>query len=72
MAFLAAINGGGGGIQGGDTASKSGNADVGAITTGAKNINIGGNPNVQTAVTSPYFLGAVVIGLLVWYKARRK
>lgn len=68
MAFLAA---GQGGVKG-DTAqtAATGNLDVKAAT-GNKTINVGGNPNVQTALQSPYVLIAVAAVVAVWLWRRK-
>ncbi len=72
MAFLASLSGGAGGITGGDQRATSGNADLQAAT-GDKTINIGGNPNVQTALQSPVFIiGAAVALIAVVYLWRRR
>ena len=66
---FAAFTGGQGGITGGDQTATGGNADVRAAT-GTKNINIGGNPNVQGLFQSPVALIAIaVVAVLLW---RRK
>ena len=70
MAFLA-LAGGSGGLSGQTSqTSTSGNNDVRAAT-GNRTYNIGGNPNVQSALQSPWIVAGVVVlvGLWLW---RRK
>ena len=70
MSFLAGFTSGGG-VTGGDQTATSSNRDVSAAT-GAKNINIGGNPNVQSALASPWVVGAIVVLGAVYLWRRRK
>jgi hypothetical protein len=61
VGFLAA----GGGVKGETKQTATGgNADVGAAT-GSRNYNIGGNPNVASALQSPTFVVGVLIALVV-------
>lgn len=68
MSFLAGFTSGGG-VTGGDQTASSSNRDVNAAT-GVKNINIGGNPNVQTALQSPWVLLAIVAVAIVWLRRK--
>jgi len=62
---------GGGGLSGSSSASaKSGDAG-GMSATGAKNINIGGNPNITSGALNPVLLVGVAI-LAIWAWRRFK
>jgi hypothetical protein len=58
---------GGGGLSGSSAAdSKTGNLSTGTAT-GAKNINIGGNPNIASLTMHPVLIvGAVILGIWAW------
>lgn len=60
---------GGGGLSSGASAT-AGNADV-RSATGNKNFNIGGNPNVSQALTSPWVIVAAAVVLVVYFKFRK-
>lgn len=63
---LSSLTGGGGLSAGGGGPSRSGDAGV-TSGTGAKNINIGGNPNITSGAFTPVLIvGAVVLGIWVW------
>lgn len=69
-----ALLGGAGGLSasaGGGGPSSSGNRDV-SSATGAKNLNIGGNPNVSQALANPWLIGGVLLLAAVWIIRRRK
>lgn len=70
MAFLASLTGGGGLSGKTDQTASGGNADVRAAT-GNRTFNIGGNPNIQTGLQSPWIIGAVVL-LVAVYLWKRK
>lgn len=69
MGMLSSLTGGGG-ISGGDTSAHGGSSGV-SSGTGAKNINIGGNPNVTSGALTPVLIVGVVI-LAVWAWRRHK
>jgi len=56
---------GGGGLKGGDTGPSSTGYTAGAATTGATNINIGGNPNVR-ALSPLLIIGGVFLAVWAW------
>lgn len=71
MALLgASATGGQSSSAGGGTA---GNNDV-ATGTGAKTINIGGNPNVSAVAQSPLLIAGLVVALVAgaWFFSRRR
>lgn len=68
MGMLSSLTGGGG-LQGGDTSAKGGSSGVNS-GTGAKTLNFGGNPNVQSALQNPLALGA--IAFVLWLVLRKK
>jgi len=66
MSQLSSLTGGGGGISGGPTSGTSGNASS-SSGTGAKTINVGGNPNRASIMSTPVLLVAAAVGaFLLW------
>lgn len=66
-----AFSGGGGGGMYGNSGSSGVSTPINTGGTGAQSFIFGGNPNVQTALTSPYLIIGVVVlaAVLLW---RRK
>lgn len=74
-ALAGAAGGGGGSIQGGDAGSKLSSSASATSGTGAKNFNIGGNPNVAVglgALTKSPILIAVIVAAVIAYMHFRK
>jgi len=70
VGFLA-LAGGSGGLSGQTSqTAQSGNNDVRAAT-GNRTYNIGGNPNVQSALQSPYVVIGVALVLAIWLWRRK-
>jgi hypothetical protein len=65
VSFLTSLTGGG------VAASANPNAYGGPVTTGAKTINVGGNPNVQQALANPWLIGGVVLVAALYFKFRK-
>jgi len=69
-ALAGGAGGGGGSIQGGDASSKLQSSATGTSGTGAKNLNIGGNPNVAVglnALTKSPLTIVVAVGVVLLY-----
>lgn len=49
----------------------SGSTAGGSSGTGAKNFNIGGNPNITSGAMTPLIIGIVILGGL-WYLAKKR
>jgi hypothetical protein len=64
--------GGGGNAVTGGTAGPSGTGPLTANTaTGAKNINIGGNPNITSGAFTPALIvGGVLLAVYLWRKSK--
>lgn len=60
---------GGGGLSGGTAGPSGVGASPQTSTTGAKTINIGGNPNVTSgALKWPLLIGGALLAVWVWRK----
>lgn len=71
MGMIASSLSGGGGISGGPTSGTSGNASS-SSGTGAKTINVGGNPNRASLMSTPVLLvGGAVVAFLLWRHFRK-
>lgn len=65
MSMLSSLTGGGG-VSGGPTSGTSGNAQS-SSGTGAKTINIGGNPGQHAMFSTPVLLVAgLVVAFILW------